>query len=47
MKNKELLKKVRKLGFVLFEKEESIDVNEILYEVIMSGESRLLECFSF
>jgi len=45
MKDKELLKEVRKLGFKLFEKEEPVDVNKVLYDVVKSGEVRFLEGF--
>jgi len=45
MKNKTLLKKVKMLGYPLFEKEESLDVNATLAEVVQSKNLRLLEGF--
>lgn len=45
MKDRKLLRELNKLGFILFEKEESIDINKTLYDVIMSKEIRLLEGF--
>ncbi len=45
MKDENLLREVGKLGFSLFEKQETQDVNKILYDVIMSNEIRLLEGF--
>lgn len=45
MKNKTLLKKVKMLGYPLFEKEESLDVNTTLAEVVQSKNLRLLEGF--
>ncbi|MGB2630967.1 MAG: hypothetical protein WBD24_06520 [Candidatus Omnitrophota bacterium] len=45
MENKELLKKLSKLGFTLFEKEEYPDVNKVLCDVVKSRETRLLEGF--
>lgn len=45
MKNRELLKEISKLGFSLFEKEEQVDVNKVLYDVVKSQEIRLLEGF--
>lgn len=45
MKSKTLLKKVKMLGYPLFEKEESLDVNTTLAEVVQSKNLRLLEGF--
>ena len=45
MKDENLLREVGKLGFSLFEKQETQDVNKILYDVIVSKEIRLLEGF--
>lgn len=45
MVNKNLLKKLNKLGFPLFETEEAQDVNATLAEVATSKEPRLLEGF--
>ena len=46
MENKELLQKVSKLGFPLFEVEERFDVNQTLAEVVKSNNARLLEGFA-
>ncbi len=45
MTNKNLLEKVRNLGFSVLAPEESHNVNEVLAEVILSREIRLLEGF--
>jgi len=45
MNNRTLLKKVKMLGYPLFEKEESLDVNATLAEVVQSKNLRLLEGF--
>lgn len=45
MKNKKILKEAGKLGFTLFEKQEPLDVNKTLYDVLVSKEIRLLEGF--
>jgi len=45
MKNKELLKKVARLGYPLVEFEKELDVNETLLEVFQSEEMRLWEGF--
>ena len=46
MENKELLEKVSKLGFPLFEVEEKFDVNQTLAEVVRSRQARLFEGFA-
>ena len=45
MKDKDLLKEVGKLGFILLEAEEPVDINKVLHDVVVSGEVRLLEGF--
>lgn len=45
MKKTTLLKKVKELGYPLFETEKSLDVNETIAEVIKSKDSRLWEGF--
>ena len=45
MGNRKLLEEAGNLGFNLFEKEEPIDTNKILYNVITSEDIRLLEGF--
>jgi len=45
MKRTILLKKVKDLGYPLFETEESLDVNETLAEVVKSRDTRLWEGF--
>jgi hypothetical protein len=45
MDKNRLLKKVKELGYPLFEIEESIDVNLTLAEVVISGDHRLWEGF--
>jgi len=45
MKKATLLKKVKELGYPLFETEILIDANETLAEVVKSKEPRLLEGF--
>ena len=45
MKKSTLLKKVKRLGFPLFETEESLDANETLAEVAKSKDTRLWEGF--
>ncbi len=45
MKKTTLLKNLKELGFPLFEREKSLDVNETLAEVVKSRESRMWEGF--
>lgn len=45
MKRTELVKKIRELGYPLFETEKLLDTNETLAEVVKSKEPRLLEGF--
>lgn len=45
MKNKDLLKRLNKLGFPLFETDADFDVNETLAEVVRSKNMRLWEGF--
>ena len=45
MKNKNLLKRVDKLGYPLFESEEALDANATLADVVKSKDLRLLESF--
>jgi hypothetical protein len=45
MKKTTLLKKVKELGYPLFETEKALDVNETIAEVIKSKDSRLWEGF--
>lgn len=45
MKRTELIKKIRELGYPLFETEKLFDTNETLAEVVKSKEPRLLEGF--
>jgi len=45
MKKSALLKKVKELGYPLFETKESLDANETLAEVVKSRDSRLWEGF--
>lgn len=45
MDKKRLLKKVKELGYPMFEIEEPIDVNSTLAEVVKSGDRRLWEGF--
>ena len=45
MKNEELLKKVGMLGYPLFNREENVDVNLALAEVVKSRDLRLWEGF--
>ena len=45
MENRELLKNINLLGFPLFEPEQEINVNATIYEVLKSGNLRLLEGF--
>ena len=46
MKRAELLKKLKQLGYPLFEPEEAPDVNEALAEVVKSNDPRLWEGFA-
>lgn len=45
MNKSQLLKNIKALGYPLLETEETIDVNEILAEVVKSSDRRLLEGF--
>jgi hypothetical protein len=45
MKNNDLVQKVKSLGFPLLEKEEVVDVNATLADVVKSGDLRLWEGF--
>jgi len=45
MEKKELLKNLSKLGFSLLEPVEHVDVNSVLYQVLMSKEARFLAGF--
>ena len=45
MKRTELVKKIRELGYPLFETEKLLDTNETLAEVVKSKDPRLLEGF--
>ena len=45
MKKETLLKKLKLLGYSLFETEESLDANEVLAEVVKSEDTRLWEGF--
>jgi len=45
MDNKELLKRVARLGLPMFEPEEELDINETLAEVVRSQDQRLWEGF--